>query len=120
VAGGTTKRRRSRGEIEELPSGSLRVRVYAGIDPITGRRHYPSWGRAGRHACSARGREGPYSAPRGGRRPSQPADERDGQPAPRPLPRCPRDRGLRTPATKASCATTSARGSITGPQPSTT
>jgi len=25
--------KRSRGEIEALPSGSLRVRVYAGIDP---------------------------------------------------------------------------------------
>lgn len=33
-------RRRSRGEIEELPSGSLRVRVYAGIDPFSGKRHY--------------------------------------------------------------------------------
>ena len=28
-------RKRQRGEIEKLPSGSLRVRVYAGIDPIT-------------------------------------------------------------------------------------
>ena len=33
-------RRRSRGEIEELPSGSLRVKVYAGIDPVTKKRHY--------------------------------------------------------------------------------
>lgn len=31
---------RARGEIEALPSGSLRVKVYAGIDPLTGRRHY--------------------------------------------------------------------------------
>ncbi|USX49462.1 tyrosine-type recombinase/integrase [Lentzea sp. HUAS12] len=31
---------RQRGEIEPLPSGSLRVKVYAGIDPISGRRHY--------------------------------------------------------------------------------
>lgn len=30
--------RRPRGEIETLPSGSLRVRVYAGVDPISGRR----------------------------------------------------------------------------------
>ncbi|MEU8025762.1 MULTISPECIES: LacI family DNA-binding transcriptional regulator [Micromonospora] len=33
-------RRRARGEIEELPSGSLRVRVYAGIDPVSKRRRY--------------------------------------------------------------------------------
>jgi integrase len=28
-----------RGRIETLPSGSLRVKVYAGVDPLTGRRH---------------------------------------------------------------------------------
>jgi integrase len=33
-------RDRSRGEVETLPSGSLRVKVYAGKDPVTGRRHY--------------------------------------------------------------------------------
>ena len=33
-------RRQARGEVERLPSGSLRVRVYAGIDPETGRRRY--------------------------------------------------------------------------------
>lgn len=33
-------RKRTRGEIETLPSGSLRVRVYAGIDPVSKRRHY--------------------------------------------------------------------------------
>ncbi|WP_431973964.1 tyrosine-type recombinase/integrase [Micromonospora haikouensis] len=32
--------KRQRGEIEELPSGSLRVKVYAGLDPITKKRHY--------------------------------------------------------------------------------
>ena len=32
--------RRQRGSIEELPSGALRVSVYAGIDPLTGGRHY--------------------------------------------------------------------------------
>jgi LacI family transcriptional regulator, xylobiose transport system transcriptional regulator len=32
--------RRARGEIERLPSGSLRVRVYAGVDPLTRRRRY--------------------------------------------------------------------------------
>jgi LacI family transcriptional regulator, xylobiose transport system transcriptional regulator len=33
-------RRRGRGEIETLPSGSLRVRVYAGMDPQTRKRRY--------------------------------------------------------------------------------
>jgi len=33
---------RAQGSIETLPSGALRVRVYAGIDPVTGRRHYLS------------------------------------------------------------------------------
>jgi integrase len=32
--------RRSRGRIETLPSGALRVVVYAGVDPITKKRHY--------------------------------------------------------------------------------
>ncbi|WP_212992787.1 LacI family DNA-binding transcriptional regulator [Actinoplanes auranticolor] len=31
---------RARGEIETLPSGSLRVRVYAGIDPVSKKRQY--------------------------------------------------------------------------------
>lgn len=33
------RRRRQRGSIDELPSGALRVRVYAGQDPITRRRN---------------------------------------------------------------------------------
>ncbi len=33
-------RRRARGEIETLPSGSLRVRVYAGVDPVSKKRRY--------------------------------------------------------------------------------
>jgi integrase len=33
------KQRRSRGSIDELPSGAYRVRVYAGQDPLTGKRH---------------------------------------------------------------------------------
>lgn len=33
-------RRRPRGEIETLPSGALRVRVYAGVDPVSGKRHH--------------------------------------------------------------------------------
>jgi integrase len=35
----TGQQKRQRGSIDELPSGALRVRVYAGIDPVTGRRH---------------------------------------------------------------------------------
>ncbi|WP_410605003.1 tyrosine-type recombinase/integrase [Amycolatopsis sp. lyj-90] len=33
-------RKRIRGEIIKLPSGSLRVKVYAGIDPVTKKRYY--------------------------------------------------------------------------------
>src|SRR4051794_2972979 len=40
MARASKPRARSRGEIEVLPSGSLRVRVYAGIDPLTKKRHY--------------------------------------------------------------------------------
>jgi integrase len=36
----STARKRTRGEVEQLPSGALRVRVYAGIDPISRKRHY--------------------------------------------------------------------------------
>jgi integrase len=28
------------GSLESLPSGAVRVKVYAGIDPLSGRRHY--------------------------------------------------------------------------------
>ncbi len=35
-----TRRKRRRGSIETLRSGALRVRVYAGIDPVTKARHY--------------------------------------------------------------------------------
>ncbi|MBV8993506.1 MAG: tyrosine-type recombinase/integrase [Pseudonocardiales bacterium] len=34
------RNRRQRGSVQELPSGALRVSVYAGIDPLTGGRHY--------------------------------------------------------------------------------
>src|SRR6266536_175537 len=34
------RRRRARGHIEELPSGSFRAVVYAGIDPLTGKSRY--------------------------------------------------------------------------------
>jgi integrase len=33
------RRQRSRGNVEQLPSGALRVRIYAGIDPVTRKRH---------------------------------------------------------------------------------
>jgi hypothetical protein len=33
------RRQRDRGRIETLPSGSLRVVVYAGLNPVTGQRH---------------------------------------------------------------------------------
>ena len=33
------QQRRQRGSIDALPSGALRVRVYAGVDPVTRRRH---------------------------------------------------------------------------------
>jgi integrase len=36
----TTAAKRSRGEIEPLPSGSLRVKVYAGTNPVTGKKFY--------------------------------------------------------------------------------
>lgn len=32
--------KRQRGSVEERPGGSLRVRVYAGTDPLTGKEHY--------------------------------------------------------------------------------
>jgi integrase len=34
-----TRTKRQRGSIDELPSGAFRVRVHAGRDPLTGRRH---------------------------------------------------------------------------------
>ncbi len=43
MAGGKaapTARRRQRGEIMTLPSGSLRVRVYAGIDALSGKKNF--------------------------------------------------------------------------------
>lgn len=40
MASASRGRSRTRGEVEELPSGSLRVRVYAGIDPVSKKKHY--------------------------------------------------------------------------------
>ena len=59
---GSDKRRgRSRGGIDELPSGALRVRVYAGMDPISKRRLYlteivPAGPKAGQEAERVRTR----------------------------------------------------------------
>src|SRR3954451_17478414 len=55
----STPHRRTRGEIETLPSGSLRVRVYAGIDPVSKKKHYlvetvPAGPRAAREAEKVR------------------------------------------------------------------
>jgi integrase len=36
----TSVRQRKRGSIDPLPSGALRVRVYAGADPLSGKAHY--------------------------------------------------------------------------------
>src|SRR5882757_2995309 len=52
---------RTRGQIEALPSGSLRVKVYAGVDPVSGRRHFltevvPAGPRAERRAERVRTR----------------------------------------------------------------
>src|SRR5690242_20110129 len=35
----SSRRARSRGAVDQLPSGAFRVRVYAGTDPLTGKRH---------------------------------------------------------------------------------
>jgi integrase len=40
ASGATSSKRRTRGEIEVLPSGSCRVRVYAGVDALSGKRNY--------------------------------------------------------------------------------
>ena len=57
----TRRRTPQRGGIDELPSGALRVRVYAGMDPISKRRIYlgevvPPGPRAGDRAESVRTR----------------------------------------------------------------
>jgi integrase len=57
----TPLRKRQRGGIDALPSGALRVRVYAGLDPLTRRRNYlteliPAGPTAAREAEKARTR----------------------------------------------------------------
>jgi hypothetical protein len=39
MARSSGRRQRTRGSVDKLPSGAFRVRVYAGKDPVTGRRH---------------------------------------------------------------------------------
>ncbi|TDE11518.1 hypothetical protein E1269_09110 [Jiangella asiatica] len=39
MRGITPRQGRQRGNIEELPSGGFRVGMYAGIDPLTKKRH---------------------------------------------------------------------------------
>ena len=72
------RRKRTRGEVEELPSGSLRVRVYAGVDPVSGKRYFltetiPAGHDAAKLAEQARTR----AAQPGGRAP-QPAEQGHG------------------------------------------
>jgi integrase len=55
------QRTRPRGSIKQLKNGSVRVRVYAGTDPVTGKRHYldevaPAGPEAWRHAEKTRTR----------------------------------------------------------------
>lgn len=55
------RQRRKRGSVDTLPSGALRVRVYAGTDPLSGKAHYlvetiPSGPDAARLAEKARTR----------------------------------------------------------------
>jgi integrase/DNA-binding transcriptional regulator YhcF (GntR family) len=61
VARADVSSQRSRGSIEKLPSGAYRVRVYGGVDPVTGRRHdlretVPPGPRAAREAEKVRTR----------------------------------------------------------------
>lgn len=61
MAGSTKRRGRARGGIDQLPSGALRVRVYAGVDPISKKRLYlteivPPGPKAGQEAERVRSR----------------------------------------------------------------
>src|ERR671917_2312535 len=61
MTGSARRRTRQRGSIDELPSGALRVRVYAGMDPISKRRRYltevvPAGPKAGQEAERVRTR----------------------------------------------------------------
>ncbi|MDN5931128.1 MAG: hypothetical protein L0I24_08710 [Pseudonocardia sp.] len=61
MASSRVGRQRARGAIDVLPSGGLRVRVYAGVDAVTGRRRnlvelIPPGPKAARQAEAARTR----------------------------------------------------------------
>lgn len=61
VATSSQRRKRQRGSFEDLPSGALRVKVYAGIDPVSKHRRYlaetiPPGRDAGKNAEKARTR----------------------------------------------------------------
>jgi integrase len=61
AAGANRRRKRQCAGIDELPSGALRVRVYAGMDPISKQRMYlsevvPAGSRAGDQAERVRNR----------------------------------------------------------------
>jgi hypothetical protein len=89
-------RRRQRGAIDTLPSGALRVRVYAGIDPLTRRRHdlievIPPGPHAAREAKKA------HPAARPGGRATERTHAHERQPPPGPLARSPRCRAVDPP-----------------------
>jgi hypothetical protein len=52
MAGVVHAKRRQRASIEQLPSGSFRVCVYTGVDPLTGPRSSPQGD--GRYPCGGR------------------------------------------------------------------
>ena len=81
---GPRRRARARGRIEELPSGALRVRVYAGIDPVTASGALPARGVPAGPKATAEAEKVARRAAQSGRRAAPPADERDGGPAARP------------------------------------
>jgi integrase len=61
MSAASTAGRRARGEVEALPNGSFRVRVYAGIDALSRKRHYltevvPAGPKAAREAEKVRPR----------------------------------------------------------------
>jgi len=61
MAQAARRRRRQRGYIEELKSGALRVKVYAGVDPVSKRAIYlsetvPAGPKAAKEAEAARTR----------------------------------------------------------------
>ena len=72
-----------RGHIEQLPSGSFRVHVYAGTDPVTGRAAPPQRDLPGR----ADRRRGARAIAERGRRRPVPQPGRDARPGPRQVPR---------------------------------